>query len=67
MAAPSLWVRREFQLEAARLLKGGSVREAMEMLLNHDLSFEDNGLNIDDKVDAGIWNFVVLCPLNYNV
>ena len=53
MAAPSLWVRRDFQLEAARLLKGGSVREAMEVLLNHDLSFEENGLNSDDKVDAG--------------
>lgn len=53
MAAPSLWVRREHQVEAAKLLKAGSVREAIEMLLNHDLSFEENGLMIDGKADVG--------------
>jgi hypothetical protein len=53
MAAPSLWVKRDIQLEAARKIKDNNAREAVELLLVNDLSFDDNGLTTENKVDAG--------------
>jgi hypothetical protein len=53
MSAPSIWVRRDVQLDAAKKLRDNNPRDAVDLLLNSDLSFEDNGLNAPDKVDAG--------------